>query len=150
MNQHLQDIENCQPFKSHPRQFHDRLKVSLKLLLHCFATYDLSEINKFHRNSPKLKRNIEALRTMQKLSHFWTLKYSDTFPSCFPIYLTKHLHQRYSQSLLALLMDCTLGTIQLMPSAWIPKGRSCRKEVVRNYQRQVVACCYEADLAVQA
>ena len=87
MNRHLQVIENCQPFKSYPRQFHDRLKVFLKLLCDCFATYDLSEINKFHRNSPKLKRNIEALRTMQKLGHFWTLKYSDTFPSCFPLYL---------------------------------------------------------------
>lgn len=80
MNQHLQVIENCQPFKSHPRQFYDRVKILLKLLLHCFAIYDLSEINKFHRNSPKLKRNIEALRTNAKTRPLLDLKIFQHLP----------------------------------------------------------------------
>lgn len=128
MNRHLQLIgPNCQPFKSHPRQFHDRVKVFLKLLCDCFDTYDLSEINKSHRNSPKLKRNIEALRTnAKKLGHFWTLKYSNTFPSCFPSisHISLHLHQSgIPWTLLALLMDCTLGTVQTNAiDPWIPKG----------------------------
>ena len=56
------------------------------------TTYDLSEINSVHWNSPKPKRNIEALRTMQELDHFWTLKHSNTFPSCIPS-ISLRLHQ---------------------------------------------------------